>query len=162
MKTLRLFSLAFLVLLIPSGLWAQQQNVMCPLAGGATQASFTATQRILTAPTTPTSRTIYVNGVATADTSTQAAIHICRVYMQIVQPSSAADYSLVSGTGTNCGTGQAQLTPIFKGTASTTEKFEILFTGPGALTVPKGKDVCVKLATNVPTGVVALLNYGNW
>lgn len=162
MKKLLLFSLAFILLLLPSGLWAQQQNVMCPLAAGAAQASFTATTRLIIAPTVPTSRTIYINGVPTADLSTTPAVHICRVVIQITQTATPADFSLVTGTGTNCATGQAQLTPIFKGTASIQEKFEAFFSGPAPLNAPKAKDVCVKLATNVPTGVVALINYGAW
>lgn len=148
-------------LLLPSVVVAQSSQplsqVVCPFAAGAAVASFTTTTRIVTAATARTN-TININGTPTAVTAT-SSIRICGVELRVNQTSSAADYGLVTGTGTNCGTGQANLTPQWKGTISVIEIMDRNYNAQAPLTAPAGKDVCVKLSA-APTGALAIIRYG--
>jgi hypothetical protein len=163
MRKLTLCLIAISVLLLPSLALAQQNpsaQLICPLAAGAAQASFTAaTTRIVTAGAART-LTATINGAST-NVGTSPSIHICGVELRIVQTTGAADYGLVTGTGTNCGTGQANLTPQWKGTASVTEIMDRNYAPEAVLTAPAGKDVCVKLSAT-PTGALVLIRYGYW
>jgi hypothetical protein len=83
---------------------------------------------------------------------------ICSVQLQVIQPGTPSDYGLVTGTGSNCATGQAALTPMWQGTASVTTVRDFLYGSNAPLIAPPGKAVCLKLSANV-TKAQILINY---
>jgi len=116
----------------------------------------TATTRVITAAATGTT-TVYINGVATSVT-TGKSIKICAWIINVKQTTGAADFGLVYGTGTNCGTGTTNVTPQFFGTASVQEKQQQEYSPGSWLIVPPGKDVCVAVSA-APTNVRAAILY---
>lgn len=140
---------------------AQQNNAANPL--GCTLSALlnagtptTATTRIITAGATGTTN-IFVNGVSTS-VVTGKSIKICAFKIDVKQTTTAADFGLVFGTGTNCGTGTTNITDQAFGTASVVDKSQQEY-GPGAwLIVPPGKDVCVAVSA-APTNVRATALY---
>lgn len=157
MKTLMLCLIALSILLLPCGLWAQQQ-VYCPLSAILVTTSTGAIQ-VIAVPTTPTSRTIFLGSTPTSDTSTAPAIKICSVSIRVKQPGSApADFGLVQGTGSNCATGQTNLTPQWYGTISVIDSYDKTFGGTGPLIAKKGNAVCLKDSA-APTSASVLINY---
>lgn len=116
----------------------------------------TATTRFITAGATGT-QTVYINGVPTSVT-TGKSIKICSWMINVKQPASPADYGLIYGTGTNCGTGTTNVTAQYFGTASVQEKQQQEYSAGTWLIVPPGKDLCVQVSAAV-TNVRVLVLY---
>ena len=137
---------------------AQQNVASNPLGCTLTAqlATGTATAKVVSAsPTTSFVQTI--NGVATTITTTKA-IKICAIFLQVKQAAGAAAFGLILGTGTNCATGPANVTPQFFGTASVIDKFQQEYTTGNYIVVTPGKDVCMKVSA-APTDMLALILY---
>lgn len=85
-------------------------------------------------------------------------IRICSVVFQVSQSASPVDFSLVTGTGTNCGTGQAQLTQVFYGSASIIQVYSLVYGDSSPLNVVGNTAVCL-LLSGVPTKASAQVSY---
>lgn len=116
----------------------------------------TATTRIITAGATGT-QTVFINGVATSVTVGKS-IKICAFVINVNQAAGAADFGLVYGTGTNCGTGTTNVTNQYFGTASVKESKQAEYTAGSYLIVPPGKDLCVAVSAS-PTNIRATVLY---
>lgn len=116
----------------------------------------TATAQIVAAPASNTKIAI-INGVSTSINAGQK-IHICTVDILVKQTTTAADFGLVYGTGSNCATGITNLTPQWVGTISVIDKYQGNYGSAAALTAPSGKAVCLKLS-NTPTNAQVLITY---
>lgn len=121
--------------------------------------SVTATTKVISAPTPATSNAT-INGAIVA-IPTGKRIRICHITYRVVQGVAAADFGLKTGTGTNCGTGTANLTPQWAGVASITETMTILYGSDGSVLVPAGKDLCFALSA-APTKAQISISYGVW
>jgi hypothetical protein len=160
MKNLLRFtlSLCLLAALAVPAFAQNAQPVQCPLHAGSTLASITASgaTQIIAIPT-QVAPPIFINGTATVNPA-KPRIAICAVQIMVQQAGTAADYGLVTGTGTNCATGQVNLTPQWFGTASVKETRDFLNGGTAPLVTPPGTAVCLKLS-NAPTGAKILIFY---
>lgn len=104
--------------------------------------STSGVQQIIAAPANPTPQ----------------SVHVCDVYFDLVQGATPANFGLVYGTGSNCGTGQANLTAQWIGVASSFQGF-VQEPGPSAaLFVPNNNAVCFDL-TAAPTGAAVQVLY---
>jgi len=74
-----------------------------------------------------------------------ANIFICSYTIQVTQTATPATFYLSSGTGTNCGTGNAPLTAPATGSASSSPSIGGVFTSDGAIKVPANNAVCLTL-----------------
>lgn len=106
--------------------------------------------------------TALLNGVtATGDLITVAGppriARICSVTVQIQQTTPAANFGLVYGTGTACGTNQGNLTPQWTGVAGAQQSFTLNVPSNASMMAPAGNNVCLKLsATPTSANVHAL------
>jgi|ERR1051326_4355287 hypothetical protein len=115
----------------------------------------TATTRFFTAGATGTA-TVFINGVPTSVT-TGKSMKICSWVINVKQTATPADFGLVYGTGTNCGTGTTNVTSQFFGTASVNDKAQQEYSSGTWLIVPPGKDLCVKTSAAVTNVRVTVL-----
>lgn len=108
----------------------------------------------------------YSSNVITASGATQLVaapaanqhIRICYVSIFVVQPASAANFGLVSGTGSNCATGQSNLTPQWTGVQSALSQNYIKSVPFGsAWFVPYQNAVCLNLSATVTSAQVEIL-----
>jgi hypothetical protein len=149
-----------IVLLTPVGPQAfAQQNIAantlgCTLSG--LLATATANAQIIAAPTA-TSVTQFINGASTSITTTKS-IKVCSVFVSVKQAAGAADFNLISGTGTNCATGAANVTTPKFGTASVVDNFQQEYGQGSYLVVPAGKALCLKVSAT-PTNASATILY---
>lgn len=83
-------------------------------------------------------------------------VQICAVYFAINQPATPANFKLVAGTGTNCGTNTVDVTLTWIGVASS---FQQMGQEPQNVTwtAPAGYDVCWSLSQAVTAGSVQIL-----
>jgi hypothetical protein len=148
--------LILMVLVLSPPVMAQQTgaNAVCPLSVVLNTA--TANTQLIAAPAANTTVT-YINGTPTT-VSKGKAVHICNMTIVVKQAVGAANFGLISGTGTVCATGTANLTPQYLGTASVVEKVQEHFNADGALVAPAGKAVCLKLSAT-PTDAQVLITY---
>ena len=82
-------------------------------------------------------------------------VYICGYVFLLGSTGSATGISLVAGSGTNCGTGQSQLTPVYQFGAGAG-----LVHDPGlwsGIAAPDGEAVCIK--TNAGQPVQAIIKY---
>ncbi len=86
------------------------------------------------------------------------AIHICSVEMMVVQTGTPSSFGLVTGTGANCATGTANLTPQWAGTASVKDTKTTVYTRDAALAAPANAAVCLNLSAT-PTSAQLLVTY---
>lgn len=112
-------------------------------------APYTCNQTAVIGPVTATTRLV---------TAGVQAVRICSVDIQVAQASSASDWGLVYGTGTNCGTGQGAFTPMWAGSASAKDSWTYRDPPYSAWFAPGAKDVCLKLS-GTPTAANVLVLY---
>jgi hypothetical protein len=87
-------------------------------------------------------------------------IRICKVVFNVVQSATPINFSLISGTGSVCGTGTAQVTQIYTGVASSTQAYDQSVDGTVAwIAGAAGSAVCVSLS-GAPTGASVQVFYG--
>lgn len=118
---------------------AQSPSISCSLNAQLTTTS-SGVQQIIAAP------------------ATTQKLHICNVWFAVSQGSSVSTFGLVSGTGTNCGTGQTALTPQWPGGAASTVQYYAQNPGPSAaIPAPYGGAVCVNFSAAPTTASVQIL-----
>lgn len=119
---------------------------------------------ILAAPVHAQSGPVFCNQVAVYDASTNGATQLiaapggsAKVFIcgYTIFAGGTASVSLVSGTGTNCGTGQGVITPAFNLTAQT--KVEDSSPNWRGLLAPATSAVCIKTTAGV--AVQAIVYY---
>lgn len=149
-----------IILLTPIGPQAiAQQNIAANPLGCTLQgvlATATANAQIIAAPTASSTIQSF-NGVSTSVTTTKS-IKVCSVFISVKQAAGAADFNLISGTGTNCGTGAANVTTPKFGTASVVDNFQQEYGQGTYLVVPAGKALCLKVSAT-PTNASATILY---
>lgn len=84
-------------------------------------------------------------------------VRIRSVYVAVNQTTTAANYGLVAGTGTNCANNQTKLTPTYTGHVSGTDYYSPSFSGVATLDVPLGYSVCLKLSAAPTSASVQIL-----
>jgi hypothetical protein len=136
MKTTRL--LLITALLYPLAAMAQGPGAVCNQSAIFSTTS-TGVQQVISAPGVPQS------------------VRICSVYFQVIQGTAAANFGLVAGTGTNCGTGQANLTGAWTGVASTIQGYTQEPGPSAAIKAPAGKAVCLNLSAAPTAANVQIL-----
>jgi hypothetical protein len=145
MKSLFRFTVLLLIVcmfgLAGFGQQATTVNSKCPYV--AFTNTTTATVQLIAAPT---------------NTAFGKRLMLCHVDILVKQTTGAADFGLITGTGTNCGTGGANLTPQWVGTASVIDKYNQDF-GLSPIPVTANKAVCLKLSAT-PTNAQAMVTYG--
>lgn len=109
----------------------------------------------------PPPSTLWVNSPPTATSRNLAGVHICSVDLAVTSGATAVSYGLVTGTGTNCAIGTANLTPQWFGVASQKDRWNSYLAENTYLVAPAGKAVCLNLSA-VPTNAQALVVYGVW
>lgn len=151
-----LFILACSLLALPA--FAQQNAGTVPLCSltAISGATNTATFQVIAAPPAATN-TQFINGTPTAVSIAQA-IEICGVYISIKQTTTAADFKIVSGTGTNCATGQANVTSLFFGTVSVIDPKNIEPGTSAFIRLPKATAACLFLSA-APTNAQITIVY---
>jgi hypothetical protein len=117
----------------------------------------TVTTQIVAAPPL-TSTTVNINGTPTVVNTGSQRIKICGVNMVVNQTTTAANYGLAYGTGSNCATGTTNVTPQWVGTVSVKDRWDANFGVEGPLILPAGKALCLKLSA-APTGAQVLIRY---
>jgi hypothetical protein len=158
----RLFSctsiciLALLLVAVPAFAQAARTDTAPTCTLSALLNSVTATTEIVAAPSASTTA-VFINGVSTS-VSKAKAIQICSVNVLVNQAVGAADFGLIYGTGTNCGTGGTNLTPQWVGTASVKETWAFSGSSSDVIAAPAGKAVCLKLSA-APTKAQVLITY---
>jgi hypothetical protein len=163
MRILKSFTFSIFVLLLLCAVSfgqtaAVQATPACPLHAGQTLTiTASGTTEIIPVPTGITIPIYNGAGTSVGSASTPKII-ICSAQIQVNQAVGAADFGLVTGTGTACATGQANLTPQWQGTASVKERVDFLYGSGAPLIAPAGKAVCLKLSA-APTGARILLTY---
>lgn len=138
--------------------FAQQNAGTVPLCSltAVSGATNTATFQVIAAPPT-VSNTQFINGTPTAVNISQA-IEICGVYISIKQTATPADFRIVSGTGSNCGTGQANVTSTFFGTASVIDSKQLEPGTSAFIRLPKATAACLFLSA-APTNAQITIVY---
>lgn len=132
-------ALASFLLALPTTAHAQSPGAICNHSAILTTTS-SGPQQMIAAPT-----------------ATQQ-VHICAVFFAVSQGSSVSTFGLVSGTGTNCGTGQANVTPQWPGGAASAVQYWYQNPGPSAaMNVPYGNAVCLNLSAAPTTASVQIL-----
>lgn len=141
----------------PFAFGQKQVGAACPLSAQIADDTSSGALQIVAIPTIAQTY-VYINGVKTANPNTPQ-IHVCSVRIRVFQAGTPANYGLVTGTGTNCATGQANVTPQWKGTASVTDTFDEYFGDQTGPIVPTGSALCFLLSA-APTHSQLLLTYG--
>ena len=131
----------------------------CPLHAIVADDTSSGALQVIPLPTI-TNTYVWINGVRTLNPNAPT-IHICSIKAVIVQTTTAANYDLVTGTGTNCGTGTAALTPLWVGTVSVRETWDQPLGDQAGIVAPSGTAVCWNLSA-APTHSQVLLTYGIW
>ena len=83
-------------------------------------------------------------------------LRICQVSIYVIQPSTPANFGLVYGTGTSCGTGQGNQTPQWTGVASSAQTYASNVPYGTTWWVPYGNGLCLKLSANVTSAQVEI------
>jgi hypothetical protein len=164
MKRFISFSLAFLLMFAVGAFVAPSMASAQTTAAGAFTCNqyaildnVTATTKVISA-VAATTTTININGVPTSTQINSKRIRICNVSFRVKQAAGAANFGLTTGTGTNCGTGSASLTPQWYGTASVVDEKTINYGSDGAVLVPTAKDLCFALSA-APTNAQIAISY---
>lgn len=131
----------------------------CPLSAQVVDDTASGKLQIIAIPTL-TNTYVWINGVRTLNPNAPT-IHICSIKAAIIQTSTAANYGLVTGTGTNCATGSVNLTPQWVGTISVREIWDQPLGDQAGLVAPSGTAICWNLSA-APTHSQVLLTYGIW
>lgn len=152
------FMLLICSLLAVMPAFAQQNAGTVPLCAltAVSGATNTATFQVIAAPPAATNAQ-FINGAVTTVSISQA-IEICAVYISIKQTTTAADFKIVSGTGSNCGTGQANATSLFFGTASVVDPKNLELGSEHFIRLPKATAACLFLSA-APTNAQITIVY---
>lgn len=86
-------------------------------------------------------------------------IRICKIIFNVVQGSSPSNFSLITGTGSVCGTNTTQLTLVFTGVASSTQIYDVGFDSTTGVQYPSGVSLCLSLS-GTPTSSTVQVIYG--
>jgi hypothetical protein len=158
MKTFR-FTLLITLLLAASFACAQKSPISaCSLHAIVASDTSSGALEMIPIPTQGVNY-IYVNGSRVVNPRSPS-IHICSLEIRVKQPGSApASFGLVTGTGTNCATGQASLTTQWAGTISVTDSWSPQWASDIGPVAPAGTAVCLLLST-APTAAQAYVTYG--
>ena len=156
MKNRLLFALALPILSLCAVAQTPNSSARCGLTAIIADQTTATTAQMVAIPT-GNSPKVYVNGTAQTN-PLGPSIRVCSVQIRIVQPATPTNFGFVYGTGTNCATGQANVTPQYVGTASTTEQLTQTFGYDAAITVPAGKALCFKTSA-VSTHAQVLITY---
>src|SRR5574337_2008002 len=73
-------------------------------------------------------------------------IRICAIYFQVTQQSTPANFGLVQGTGVNCATSQAQVTPRWTGIASAIQTYTQEIPTNTSIFLTAGYAACLNLS----------------
>lgn len=84
-------------------------------------------------------------------------IRICAIYFQINQKATPANFGLVQGTGSNCGTGQANLTPQWIGVGGSVQSYTQEIPTNTALFATTVNAVCLNLSAAPTNASVQIL-----
>lgn len=158
----RFIGITLLTLACALGAVAQNPtSSRCPLSTIVTDDTSSGNLQIIAVPTI-TNTYVYTGQppVRTLNPN-QPTIHICSVKAVLVQTTTAANYGLVTGTGSNCATGAANLTPQWIGTVSVREVWDQYFGDQAGPVTPAATAVCWKLSA-APTHSQLLVTYGIW
>jgi hypothetical protein len=145
MKTIHRILCAALLLVAGFGCTqraAAQTSFGCNHSTNYASASLTASTQLIAVPTN-------IPGLA---------IHICSYTVLVSQGSTAVTFGLVSGTGTACATGNALVTPLYPGIASSGQQVSEVYDADGALNIPAGTNLCLQLS-GAPTGAVVHITW---
>lgn len=122
--------------------------LICSL--GALQAqSFTCTKNA-TATTT-------ASGNLKIVTASSSSVRICAIYFSVQQGTTAANFSLIAGNGTNCSTNNEDVTPVWYGVAGAVQNYTQEIPQSAYIAAAATKDICIKLSaapTNASVQVV--------
>lgn len=103
-------------------------------------------------------RDVIVSATASGNTTviapTNATIRVCQVIFNVAQTASPASFSLVTGTGTACASGQSQMTPVYTGVASTTQTYAEGVHDSVWWGRPSGNGLCLDLSAAVTSATV--------
>lgn len=145
------FLWALLFMLLPVYAKAQNPIYGCQNTINVTSAAITTSGsvQLVAAPTTnPYSPT--------------QAIHICSFDIQVIQGATAANWSLIQGTGSNCGTvpttSAAPTVAGWLGVASTSQSIGQIYQSNNTKNLAPGQALCVNF-TNAPTGAKVNVSY---
>lgn len=82
--------------------------------------------------------------IAAPAAGTPQNIYICSVVIGIGQPATASNFTLVSGTGTNCGTGTTAISALFHGYPSVYQTYNQ--PSNQVIHIPAGNAVCINMS----------------
>lgn len=157
-KLRSLLIFAFVLLLCSLAVAQAPPEVRCNQFAVIDNATASGAAQVIAAPAA--GPVIFLNdGTTTAGPT--ARVHVCAVSIMVTQTATPATFGLVYGTGTNCATGQNNLTPQWAGTASAKDIWNITLGGEAPLVVPMGNAVCLKLSAAVTKGQVLVIYSNN-
>lgn len=110
-------------------------------------------------PVCPYSSIITGTSSASIISTQTKSIRICKIIFNVVQGASASNFSLISGTGSACGTGTVQVTLIFTGVASSTQVYDVGFDQTIGLQVGPNVGLCISYS-GTPSSATAQVIYG--